>query len=45
MDVANVMKRKKPLGNLTSFVDLLLILLKAYHAHYVEAEEDSTQVS
>lgn len=42
-DVALLMKRKKPLGNFASFVDLVAIILKAYLTHYIETE-DSLQV-
>ncbi|GFS89665.1 telomere-associated protein RIF1, partial [Nephila pilipes] len=38
-----LMKKKKPLGNLTSFVDLLSFLLTCFYANYIEHEDDIYQ--
>ncbi|GFQ95186.1 telomere-associated protein RIF1 [Trichonephila clavata] len=38
-----LMKKKKPLGNLTSFIDLLSLLLTSFYVNYIEHEDDIYQ--
>ncbi|GFY59533.1 telomere-associated protein RIF1 [Trichonephila inaurata madagascariensis] len=38
-----LMKKKKPLGNLTAFIDLLSLLLTSFYVNYIEHEEDIYQ--
>ncbi|CAL1270895.1 unnamed protein product [Larinioides sclopetarius] len=38
-----ILKKKKPLGNLKSFVELLSILLTSFFANYIEDEDDIYQ--
>ncbi|KAF8793815.1 Telomere-associated protein RIF1 like protein [Argiope bruennichi] len=38
-----LLKKKKPLGNLTSFVELLSMLLTSFYTNYIENEDDIYQ--
>ncbi|GFV39423.1 telomere-associated protein RIF1 [Trichonephila clavipes] len=38
-----LMKKKKPLGNLTAFIDLLCLLLTSFYVNYIEHEDDIYQ--